>query len=86
MVSKRVRGKAPVQDHHGVGVVDAAAGVVGQTIAGLVSLGAAVLVWTGLALSLRRFAAWRGRRGRPDAATPEPVRAARPRRRQRTLA
>jgi uncharacterized iron-regulated membrane protein len=45
-------------------------GIVGQTIAGLVSLGAAVLVWTGLALSLRRLSAWRGRRGRfgPDSA------------------
>jgi hypothetical protein len=40
------------------------------------------MVWTGLALSLRRFAAWRGRRGRADAAPSEPVRA--PRRRQRT--
>ncbi|MBL0939331.1 MAG: PepSY domain-containing protein [Gemmatimonadaceae bacterium] len=33
----------------------------GQTIAGLVSLGGAVLVYTGLALSLRRFVAWRRR-------------------------
>ncbi|HEX6038533.1 PepSY-associated TM helix domain-containing protein [Longimicrobium sp.] len=43
-------------------------GIVGQTIAGLVSLGAAVLVWTGLSLSLRRLRAWRGRRARfgPD--------------------
>ena len=40
-------------------------GLPGQTIAGLVSLGAVVLVWTGLALSLRRFGAWRGRRTRP---------------------
>lgn len=39
-------------------------GVVGQTIAGLVSLGAVVLVWTGLSLSLRRLRAWRGRRTR----------------------
>lgn len=37
----------------------------GQTVAGLVSLGAVVLVWTGLALSLRRFGSWRGRRNRP---------------------
>ncbi len=36
-------------------------GVVGQSIAGLVSLGAAVLVWTGLAMSWRRFF---GRAGR----------------------
>jgi uncharacterized iron-regulated membrane protein len=39
-------------------------GLLGQTIAGLVSLGAAVLVWTGLALSLRRLGAWWGRRNR----------------------
>lgn len=39
-------------------------GIVGQTVAGLVSLGAAVLVWTGLSLSLRRLRAWRGRRTR----------------------
>lgn len=36
-------------------------GVWGQTIAGLVSLGAVVLVYTGLALSLRRLLAWRRR-------------------------
>lgn len=36
-------------------------GLVGQTIAGLVSLGGAVLVFTGLALALRRFVAWRTR-------------------------
>ena len=56
-------------------------GIIGQTIAGLVSLGAAVMVWTGLALTLRRFAAWRGRRNRPDAVASEPIRA--PRRRER---
>jgi uncharacterized iron-regulated membrane protein len=38
------------------------AGIAGQTIAGLASLGACVLVWTGLALSWRRFRAWRARR------------------------
>src|SRR5688572_29797540 len=37
-------------------------GIPGQTIAGLVSLGGVVLVWTGIALTLRRFFAWRGRR------------------------
>ncbi|MYB18007.1 MAG: PepSY domain-containing protein [Holophagales bacterium] len=37
-------------------------GVVGQTIAGVVSLGVAVLVWTGLAMSWRRFF---GRAGPP---------------------
>ena len=30
-------------------------GVIGQTIAGVVSLGVAVMVWTGLAMSWRRF-------------------------------
>ncbi len=39
-------------------------GLVGQTVAGLVSLGGAVLVWTGLSLSVRRFYAWRSRIGR----------------------
>lgn len=37
-------------------------GLTGQTIAGLVSAGGAVLVYTGIALALRRFAAWIGRR------------------------
>jgi uncharacterized iron-regulated membrane protein len=37
-------------------------GLVGQTIAGLVSAGGVVLVYTGIALALRRFVAWRGRR------------------------
>jgi len=37
-------------------------GLTGQTIAGLVSAGGALLVYTGLALSLRRFLAWRKRR------------------------
>lgn len=33
-------------------------GVMGQTIAGLASAGGVVLVWTGMALALRRFSAW----------------------------
>ena len=37
-------------------------GIVGQTIAGLVSLGASVLVYTGLLLAFRRLLAWRVRR------------------------
>ena len=37
-------------------------GVVGQSLAGVVSLGAAVLVWTGLAMSWRRFLGFRRRR------------------------
>jgi uncharacterized iron-regulated membrane protein len=36
-------------------------GLTGQTLAGLVTAGGAVLVWTGLALALRRFSAWRKR-------------------------
>src|SRR5829696_5358613 len=40
------------------------AGIVGQTIAGLVSTGGAVLVITGLALAIRRFLAWLARRSR----------------------
>lgn len=48
-------------------------GLLGQTLAGLVTLGSAVLVWTGVSLALRRFAAWRGRRARASAvAAPEP--------------
>jgi uncharacterized iron-regulated membrane protein len=47
-------------------------GLVGQTIAGLVSAGAAVLMYTGLALAFRRLVAWRVRlrnvRFTPDAA------------------
>lgn len=39
------------------------AGVFGQTVAGLASLGGAFLVWTGLSLSWRRLRAWRARRG-----------------------
>jgi len=40
------------------------AGLLGQTIAGLVSAGAVLLVWTGVALAWRRFRAWRGRNAR----------------------
>ena len=45
-------------------------GLFGQTVAMIVSLGAAVLVWTGLLLSWRRFRAWRGRRAEPRAPRP----------------
>ncbi|MCA9736001.1 MAG: PepSY domain-containing protein, partial [Gemmatimonadetes bacterium] len=51
-------------------------GVVGQTVAGLVSLASVVLVWTGLALALRRLArALQRRRGsaHPAVAEPSPV-------------
>ncbi|MEI9813831.1 MAG: PepSY-associated TM helix domain-containing protein [Acidobacteriota bacterium] len=37
-------------------------GLTGQTIAGIASLGGALLVWTGFALAYRRFRAWVGRR------------------------
>jgi uncharacterized iron-regulated membrane protein len=37
-------------------------GVWGQTIAGIATLGGAVMVYTGIALSLRRLFAWRRRR------------------------
>ena len=37
-------------------------GLVGQTIAGIASAAGVMLVWTGISLSLRRFAAWRRRR------------------------
>lgn len=39
-----------------------ALGLAGQTVAGIVSAGAAVLLWTGLALTWRRFRSWRARR------------------------
>jgi uncharacterized iron-regulated membrane protein len=39
-------------------------GLPGQTIAGLVTAGAVVLVWTGIALTLRRFRGWIGRRAK----------------------
>lgn len=42
-------------------------GLPGQTIAGIASAGGTVLVYTGLALSLRRFLSWRSRRGSADA-------------------
>ena len=41
------------------------AGIIGQTIAGLVSMGGAMLVVTGLALAIRRFRAWLAKRARP---------------------
>jgi uncharacterized iron-regulated membrane protein len=44
-------------------------GIPGQTIAGVVSAGGAVLVWTGFALAWRRFRAWLRRR----AALPSPA-------------
>lgn len=51
------------------------AGIAGQTIAGLASLGAVVLVWTGMSLALRRLWAWRSRGGaaRSPARRDDPV-------------
>jgi uncharacterized iron-regulated membrane protein len=37
-------------------------GLAGEAVAGIASAGGGVLVWTGVALALRRFAAWRSRR------------------------
>ena len=37
-------------------------GVPGQIVAGVASAGGCVLAWTGVALALRRFGAWRTRR------------------------
>jgi uncharacterized iron-regulated membrane protein len=45
-------------------------GLIGQTIAGLVSAGGVVLVWTGLALAVRRFATWLANRSRQREAAP----------------
>ena len=39
-------------------------GLPGQTVAGLASLGACVLAFTGVSLAVRRFGAWRSRRAR----------------------
>ncbi len=44
-------------------------GLFGQTVATLASLGGVMLVWTGISLALRRFAAWRRRK----AASPVPL-------------
>jgi uncharacterized iron-regulated membrane protein len=44
-------------------------GLAGQTVAGIASAGGAVLVWTGISLALRRFAAWRQRRNSRTATT-----------------
>jgi uncharacterized iron-regulated membrane protein len=41
------------------------AGIIGQTVAGLVSLGGAVLVITGLALAMRRLLAWAAKHAKP---------------------
>lgn len=41
-------------------------GVIGQTIAGVVSLGGAFLVWTGFALALRRLRGWKEKRAKRD--------------------
>jgi uncharacterized iron-regulated membrane protein len=49
-------------------------GVAGQTIAGFVSAGGAVLVITGLALAIRRLLAWRAKRSKsPQPTIREPI-------------
>ena len=50
-----------------------AAGLIGQTVAGAVSAGGALLVWTGLALAWRRLRAWAARRHRGAAHVPAPL-------------
>jgi uncharacterized iron-regulated membrane protein len=45
-------------------------GLPGQTIAGLATAGSVVLVWTGIALALRRGRAWIGRRTKAAAGVP----------------
>ena len=45
-------------------------GLTGQTIAGLVSAGGAVLVYTGIALALRRFTSWIARRHNTASSVP----------------
>jgi uncharacterized iron-regulated membrane protein len=47
-------------------------GLPGEAVAGLASAGGALLVWTGVALALRRFAAWRAR-GRARATVAPPL-------------
>jgi len=52
-------------------------GIVGQTIAGLVTLGSVFLVYTGLALTLRRFVKWQRRKSRfAEGRVARPARAA----------
>ena len=45
-------------------------GIPGQTVAGVVSAGGAVLVWTGLAMAWRRCRSWIGRQGRRGEESP----------------
>lgn len=49
------------------------AGVAGQTVAGLVSGGGALLVWTGFAMAWRRLRSWRARKAQTEARTIESV-------------
>jgi uncharacterized iron-regulated membrane protein len=45
-------------------------GVAGQVLAGIGCVGGGFLVWTGVSLACRRFAAWRARRARASLAVP----------------
>jgi hypothetical protein len=49
------------------------AGFGGQTIAGLASLGGVFLVWTGIALALRRLRTWLGKRSSDAIHSPDPL-------------
>lgn len=48
-------------------------GVIGQTVAGAASAAGVMLVWTGVSLALRRFAAWNARRKKSRVPDEEPV-------------
>jgi uncharacterized iron-regulated membrane protein len=48
-------------------------GLPGQTVAGIATAGSVVLVWTGIALALRRGRAWLGRRSKAAAGAPARV-------------
>jgi uncharacterized iron-regulated membrane protein len=47
--------------------------VPGQVVVGLASAGGGVLVWTGVAMALHRFKAWRRRGARADSSAPQPA-------------
>lgn len=49
------------------------AGIAGQTVAGLASLGGAFLVWTGISLALRRLRSWMGKRSNDAVQSPDPL-------------
>jgi uncharacterized iron-regulated membrane protein len=50
-----------------------AGGIAGETIAGVASLGAAILCWTGISLAIRRFFSWRRRVSARSGLAPDSV-------------